>query len=375
MRLIYLTGKRFEYLSADSIYISNLAEQFSKYLADDYLLIIGNKSPEQFKDINLINSRLSPYGNGWLHFWLPYIYYFFWLPYFILVKKIVNSKTVFFSSDSNLLLILIFWKKIFRLKFKICSDWHMLYNNIKDSFIPQNSDYLIVTSKNLKNIIIKKSGINSNRINVVYGGVDIKSFMTPAKSRQELGMPENKKLVGYVGLLKTMGMEKGIKTMIAALQYLQSNIIMVFVGAKPGQSVGYQDYAKNISVESRCIFIDMQPVEIIPFYEKAMDVLVIPYPNKPHFRNWGFPMKVYEYMMSQRSIVYSNLDIIREVLSDCAWPFKPDDPKSLADKINYILSKENKSEIDNKVENAYKKARNFGWDAKVNNILNILKND
>ncbi|MBU4375599.1 glycosyltransferase [Patescibacteria group bacterium] len=374
MRLIHLTGKRFEYLSADSIYISNLAEQFSKYLADGYLLIIGNKSPEQFKNINLINSRLSSYGNGWLHFWLPYIYYFFWLPYFILTQKIKNTKTIFFSSDSNLLLILIFWKKIFRLKFKICSDWHMLYNNMKDSFIPRNSDYLISTSEKLKDIIIKKSGINSNKINVVYGGVDAKSYNAKAKSRQELGIPENKKLVGYVGLFKTMGMEKGIKTMIAALPYLPSDIAMVFVGAKPGQSVEYQDYAKEIDVANRCIFIDMQPVEIIPSYEKATDVLVIPYPNKPHFRDWGFPMKVYEYMMSQRPIVYSNLDIIREVLADCAWPFKPDDPKSLADKINYVLSKENKAEIDNKVKMANKEAKGFSWERKSDRILGVLDN-
>jgi len=195
------------------------------------------------------------------------------------------------------------------------------------------------------------------------------------KSRQELGLPEDKKLVGYIGLFKTMGMEKGIKTIIAALPHLPTDIVMVFVGAKPGQSEEYQKYAEEIGVLNRCIFIDMQPAKKIPFYEKVMDALVIPYPDQPHFRDWGFPMKVYEYMAARKPIIYSKLDLVEEVIGDCAIGFKAGDAKDLADKINYILNQENKIEIDNKIEIAYKKVQNFGWEEKAKNILNILKND
>lgn len=373
MRLIHLTARRFQYLTADSVYVSNLAVEFSKFLADDYLLIAGDKSPEQFTGINLINSRLSALGTGFLYFWLPYVYYFFWLPYFILTRKIKSSETVFFSSDANLLLILIFWKKFFRLKFKICSDWHMLYNNFKDSFIPRNSDCLVTTSEKLKKIIVGRSGINSGKIQVVYGGVDILSYQTALKSRLELGLPEDKKLVGYIGLFKTMGMEKGIKTMVGALKCLPTDIAMVFVGAKPGQSEEYKKYAEEKGVLDRCIFIDMRPAKIMPSYEKAMDILAIPYPDQPHFRNWGFPMKVYEYMASERPIIYSKLDLVEEVIGDCAVGFEADNEKDLADKILEVIG--NNERAARMAESAYDKLSNFTWGKKGKNIIDFLMNE
>ena len=79
----------------------------------------------------------------------------------------------------------------------------------------------------------------------------------------------------------------------------------------------------------------MKAVKILKkwfFYEQASDALVIPYPDKPHFRLYGFPMKVYEYMASQRPIIYSKLELVEEVLSDCGYGFTPDDPIDLAEK-------------------------------------------
>ena len=74
-------------------------------------------------------------------------------------------------------------------------------------------------------------------------------------------------------------------------------------------------------------------------YEQASDVLVIPYPDKPHFRLYGFPMKVYEYMASQRPIVYSKLELAEEVLPDCGYGFVPDDPNDLVEKIKRPLAR------------------------------------
>ena len=48
-------------------------------------------------------------------------------------------------------------------------------------------------------------------------------------------------------------------------------------------------------------------------------------------------MKVYEYMASQRPIVYSKLELAEEVLSDCGYGFAPDDPKDLAEKIKEAI--------------------------------------
>lgn len=373
MKIIHLLPvKRFQFVNADNIYYSNLIEHFSKILGLDYLLIIGSQAKWQFKDVNLLNLKLRVWGkDAWLYFRLPYVYYFFWFVYFMLTNKIKSSETIFFSSDPNATLILIWWRKIFRCKFKICYDWHSLFNNFKDGFISKNSDCLITTSEKLKKSIVERFGINSNKIQVVYGGVDILGYQNVLNSRLELGLPKNKKLIGYVGLFKTMGMEKGIKTMVEALKYLSQEVAMVFVGARPGQAEEYIKIAKTFQVEDRCIFIDMQPTEKMPAYEKAMDILVIPYPNKPHFRDFGFPMKVYEYMASRRPIIYSKLELVEEVIGDCAVGFKADNAKDLAKKI--IEVEKNKAHHSALAEKAYEKVKEYSWQKKAEKIINFIK--
>lgn len=376
MKLIHLAAKRFEVMSADNLYLSHLFTNFAKILGNDYLVVVSSCNENQFAGINLVNLDLKKYGRGKiLYFWLPFIYYFFWLPVFIFKNNFKSSEIVFFSSDANLLSILIFWKKIFGFKFKICSDWHMLYQNWKDSLVAEHSDYLVTTSQKLKKLLISKTKIKEEKVLVAYGGVNLNDYqgLNQGQARIDLKLPPDKKLIGYIGLFKTMGMEKGIKTMIAALPYLSSDIMMVFVGARPGQGAEYEDYAKGLGVESKCLFVDIQPAARIPSYEKAMDILVIPYPDQPHFREYGFPMKVYEYMASRRPIIYSKLELTEEVLSDCAFLFEPDNPKDLADKINYVKDNINTEEVKNKVELAYNKAKGFDWKYKSGGILDFLK--
>jgi glycosyltransferase involved in cell wall biosynthesis len=98
---------------------------------------------------------------------------------------------------------------------------------------------------------------------------------------------------------------------------------------------------------------------------------VIPYPDQPHFRNYGFPMKVYEYMAAKRPIIYSQLELTEEILSDCGFTFTPDDPEDLAKTIKYVF--ENKAEAQKKVELANNKLKDLTWDKKAEKIINIIK--
>ena len=371
MKLIHLTAKKFQSLSADNIYILNLAEKFNNLLGKDYSIVVASKLSEQFKDTAVINLRLKTLETVFLNFWLPYIFYFFWLPFFIFKIK-SNSDAVFFSNESHLLSYLIRFRKIFKFKYKICSDWHMLYNNWRDGYIALNSDFLITTSAKLKNLLIKKTKINPKKILVAYGGVDIDNYRCVDKNeaRKTLNLPADKNIIGYVGLFKTMGMEKGINTMIESLKNLNENEIMIFIGGKDEEIKEYKKIAKENGVLERCIFEGRKDFKEVVFYEQASDVLVIPYPDKPHFRLYGFPMKVYEYMASQRPIVYSKLELAEEVLSDCGYGFIPDDPKDLAEKIKEAIGAK---EADEKVKIAYEKVKNYTWQKKAENIVAFIK--
>lgn len=376
MRFIHLTLKRFEYTRADNAYVENLANQFSDKLRDNYLLVLISCNKGQFIDCNkyLLNINfLKKTSFGF--FWVPYIYFLFWLPFFILKEKLNKKDNVLFSSDRYVLILLVFLKIFFRLKFKICSDWHMYLEGWKNKLIAKKSDYLITTSHKLKKLIIDKSGLKTNKVKTVYGGIDLAYYDTPVDiklQRKSFNLPENKKLVGYIGLFKTMRMEKGIDFMIKSLPQIDSNIHMVFVGARDNEKNEYLEMAEKYGVKDRVHIVEMQKFKEMAIFEMILDVLVIPYPDRPHFRDYGFPMKVYEYMAAKKPIVYSMLDLTEEVLSDCGFGYIPDDSDSFVRAINYVINKNNFGIIHEKTDMAYQKLNNLTWDDKAKEILNFL---
>ena len=145
---------------------------------------------------------------------------------------------------------------------------------------------------------------------------------------------------------------------------------MVFVGGSDGQIKEYFDLAQKEEVEGRCIFVKKQPFEKVVQYEMAMDALVIPYPNQPHFRDYGFPLKVWEYMAAGRPIIYSNLMIIAEVLEGKGVAFEPDDPASLATAVlNVFQNRESAEEVANRNS---KDAINYTWKTRAIKIIDFI---
>lgn len=374
MKLIQLTARKFKTATADGSYSASLAERFYNILKDNHLLIVANKPSDKFKNINCIDLNINPPGRlPFLYYWLPFMYYFFWLPYFIVTDKNSNNNTVFFSNDPMLLILLIFYKKIFFFKYRICSDWHRIYHNWKDKYIISGSDKLIATSQKLKNLILDAYKILPDRILVVYGGIDLEKYKNIEinKAREELQLPKDKKIVGYVGYFITMKMEKGIGTMIESLKYLGNDIVMAFVGGGESEIEYYKKMASNLGVEKKCLFYGYKNFNEVNLFEQAMNILVIPYPDKPHFRLYGFPMKVYEYMASKRPIIYSKLDLAEEVIGDCALGFKADNAKDLAEKI--IEIEKNKAHYSALAEKAYSKVKKYSWQKKAEKIINFIK--
>ena len=66
-----------------------------------------------------------------------------------------------------------------------------------------------------------------------------------SEARRTLKLPLDKKIVGYIGLFKTMGMEKGINTMILALRNLSEDVIMAFIGGKDEEILEYKKIGKR----------------------------------------------------------------------------------------------------------------------------------
>ncbi len=370
MKLIYITTKKYPGTTADHHYIGNLAKAFHAILGEDFYFVVCNTDPSTLPGIPLVQVSIPDFIKRTLFF-------FFWIPWFWLTFSRKNGeKVVFFSNDQNLLSLLIFWKKTLCLSFKVTADWHMFSQTWKDGFIARYADYSITTSHKLEHAVRKLSPYS--HAYTVYGGVDttpyeeVKDKMGYDKTRlrEELNLPKNKFLAGYVGLFLTMGMEKGISTMIDALSELDQDVTMVFVGGRFHEIKKYEAQAASKNVLEKCIFLPVQPFDKVVKYEKAMDALVIPYPDEPHFRSYGFPMKIYEYMASVVPIIYTKLELLEEVIADCAYGILPDSPHDLAQAISTIrLQPQAASAVAMK---ALHKIYTWTWAEKAQNIIKIF---
>ncbi len=367
MKLIYITAKKFPSGKCDPFYVRKMAEAFTELLGRDFLFLVRGDIPDQLKDTNAASIKLPRRFRTF--------FYFLYLPVLIILRKWNSKETTFISYDPYLLSILIFLRKIFRFKYSISSDWHQLFDDWRDKYVAQNSDYITCTCKRLKGFLSSVCGVDPDKVLVAYGGVDPNPFIEKSKInmkdlRKDLKLPEDSFLVGYVGGFRSVGMEKGLDTMIKSLQYLDEKIKMVFVVGSKQHMDEYIKLAKETGVEDRCIFVEKQPFERVVKYELVMNVLAISYPDKHHFRDYGFPMKVWEYMSSGRPVVYSDLEIIGEVLGERATSFKPDDARSLAEAVLSVYK-----DVDSAEEIARKNpidVQAYTWKARAENIFNFI---
>ena len=225
----------------------------------------------------------------------------------------------------------------------------------------------------LKNSIIK-TGVEASKILVAHDGVDLDMFEAinnnVGELRAELNLPEGQFLAGYVGKFKTLGQEKGLKTMIESLPLLDKEIKIAFVGGDETEVKEYKSLAQRFNVLSRCIFIGYQSYKNMIKYMKAMDALVLPSPDSP-LAYYSSPLKLFEYLASGRPIIASDLPALREILNDKnSLFFKPDNSADLARAIKmlrssqmlgYHLSQQGLADI-----------KQYTWLKRAENILNFI---
>jgi len=249
----------------------------------------------------------------------------------------VSASTIIYSRDQFTLWFLSFFNKKFVYEVHSFPRRAALYRRIW-----KKAHKIIVITSALKNLVVK-AGTSEEKIMIAPDAVDTADFeaipQTVDELKIELGLPKDEFLVGYVGRFKTLGMEKGIKTMIEALPMLSKDIKMAFIGGEELEIKEYKNLANRFNVSAQCVFIGYQPRLRAIKYIKAMDTLVIPFPNVPHYAFYASPLKLFEYMASGRPIIASDLPALREVLNDQnALFFKPEDTDDLARAVKTLKS-------------------------------------
>ncbi len=167
-------------------------------------------------------------------------------------------------------------------------------------------------------------------------GVDVEKFapIDKREARTILGLPEHSRIVLYSGRLIDW---KGLPILSEAAGKTPSDVKWYIVG---GTKELYLRTSKLSSVPACMEFMGSQPHSIISTWLSAADVLVVlgtKYDEQSY--RWTSPMKLFEYLLSERPIVAARTPAITSVVTDEeVFFYEPDAPESLARAIEEALT-------------------------------------
>ncbi len=263
-----------------------------------------------------------------------------------------------------------FFRKIF-LEIHAFQGHSSLYRSVVKS-----ANGIVVLTSFLKSKVAGL-GIPFDKIIVAPDGVrpaDFTAKITQKEARIRLNLPQDSLIFGYLGALRTMGIEKGVGTAIEALKHLEESYVLYIIGGEPEDIKFYKQFAKNKSVSSRVIFAGKIAVKDRSLYLSACDVAVAPFPETEHYKFYMSPLKIFEYMAAKKPIIATDLPSIREVLKDneTALLIPPGNSEALAQAIIRLKTDEHLRET--LIQNAFKEVElHYTWKQRAKNIIENIK--
>ena len=269
----------------------------------------------------------------------------------------------------------------------ISLEIHSLPEKISSFYlnILKQAKSLVVLTGFIKEKMVK-IGVDPDKILTASDAVNLEKFdigVSKIDARRGLGLPPDKKLIGYVGMLRTLGMEKGVDVAIRALQEMNrsdaehssdfiKDIRLVLVGGYPEDIEYYRESAKESGLGDRVIFTGMIKHDLIPVYLKAFDVLIAPFPKNQHYSFYMSPLKIFEYMASGRPIISTNLPSLKEVLNNSnSVLVSPGSSSELGSAIIKVL--EDAEFSKNISKQALTDVEKYTWQKRARKILSFIE--
>jgi glycosyltransferase involved in cell wall biosynthesis len=202
-------------------------------------------------------------------------------------------------------------------------------------------------------------------------GVDLERYASlpnAGEARKLLGLPPIRTVVCTGHLYPGRGVDLFLHL---AGKFPQVNF--VWIGGRV-KDVKYWREQASLSQRKNVTFTGFVPNENIPMYQAAADVLLMPYQKKVATSSGGntaqvcSPMKMFEYMASNRVIITSDLTVLREVLDESMAVFCPPDASGEWEKAldNILKDTRRSAEL---AYRAHEAVGSYSWIARAKKVL------
>lgn len=178
---------------------------------------------------------------------------------------------------------------------------------------------VIAITPRLREDLIHQRNADPARVIVAHDGIRHARFAEipdQAAARNQVGWPGDAFIVGYVGRLHTIGMDKGVGTLVEALA-ANEGACLALVGGPDDMAESLRRKWLALGLRAECfLYAGHVPPDQVADFLSAFDVCALPLPASTHFAHYASPMKLFEYMAAGRAIVASDLPAWSDVVAD-----------------------------------------------------------
>jgi len=322
MKILYVSNSRIPSRTANSIHVMKMCQAFSSNGHDVVLLVPDIKKNNEDNIDNIYDFYGVKKNFIIKKLWYPnYIGGAFFYSIAIFIYLMINNKfNLIYGRFLYGCYVAVLLKK------KVIFEEHGSMTNAKrhvliifKQLIKNNYfEKLVVISSALKKIYLEKNYLEENKIKVAHDGADEVSDL-----KSKISLLGDKKVlkVGYVGHLYK---GRGIEIIIECAKKI-NDMTFHIVGGNDNDIKYWKDYLKNLNLNNIYLYGFVSPKETIK-YRNSFDIVLAPYANKVSVMKvrgerqldtsqFMSPIKIFEYMSHKKSIIASDLSVIREVLN------------------------------------------------------------
>ena len=221
--------------------------------------------------------------------------------------------------------------------------------------------------------LIRMRGADPERVLVAHDGVRRARFQQlpdQASARQQIGWRQEAFIVGYVGRLHTLGLDKGVGTVVEALVAMDGACLAVVGGPADLADALRRRWLALGGPPERFLYAGQVSPDEAPRYLSAFDVCAMPHPPSAQFSRYTSPLKLFEYMAAGKAIVASDLPAWSDVVvaGETALLLPPDDVAAWSEAIDRLRQD---SDLRARLgDSARKQAlEHYAWDVRAARIL------
>jgi len=236
---------------------------------------------------------------------------------------------------------------------------------------------ILTTTRALANGIEERFGLHFSEemLQIAPNGTDIERYEDlpgPKEARRKLKLQKGL-TIGYTGHFYQ---GRGMALLIKLAKSLPE-INFLWIGGREEDIQPWKNRLDNENIRN-VLITGFIPNSILPLYQAACDILLMPYEKKISGSSGGEisrvinPMKMFDYLAVGRTIVASNIPVFHEVLDEEAAVFC--EPENLEDWIVKIKDLINHPADINKLgSNAKKIAAQYTWKKRAGETINRLE--